>query len=335
MRLLNLTTATLVVAATSAAAASETQYPLTLENCGVEITIETAPQRAVGIGQNSTEIMLLLGLADRMVGTAVWVSPVLERVAADNEKVPRLADSQPSFEAVVGTEPDFVAAQFMSAIGPEGRVGTREQFSDLDVPSYISPTDCATTGNERADGSRATLWSPELLYREVEELAAIFDVADRGTALVAEFKDRVEAVRTEVSADGERPTILFWFSSPEVAGDAWVAGRNGASSYVAETVGATNVVETDAEWPLMSWEAIATEDPDVIVIGTMSRRNQPSDDPAVKRQFLSEDPVARELTAVTSGRIVEMDAQAMNPTLRTIDGLEVVADALRRFGPID
>ncbi len=41
--------------------------------------------------------------------------------------------------------------------------------------------------------------------------------------------------------------------------------------------------------------------------------------------------MVRELDAVREGRIVEMDAQAMNPTLRTIQGLEVVADALERF----
>lgn len=337
MRLLNLTAAAAAALLLPApgATAEPTRYPLTIENCGAEVRFDAAPQRAVGLGQNSTEIMLLLGLADRMVGSAVWVSPVLERVADDNAKVPRLADSRPSFEAVVGTDLDFVAAQFLSAVGPEGRVGTREQFADLGVPSYISPTDCATTGNERADGSRAELWSPELLFQEIEELAAIFDVAERGEALVAEFEGRIETVRERLAMRDDEPTILFWFSSPEVAGDAWVAGRNGASGYVAGVVGARNVVETQAEWPLMSWEAIATEDPDIIVIGTMSRRNQPSDDPAVKREFLESDPVARELSAVQAGRIVEMDAQAMNPTIRTIDGLEIVADALERFGRID
>lgn len=33
--------------------AEPTQYPLTLENCGVEITIEQAPQNAVALGQSA------------------------------------------------------------------------------------------------------------------------------------------------------------------------------------------------------------------------------------------------------------------------------------------
>ena len=325
----------LLAAACAPATAANTHYPLTLANCGATLTVNAAPQRAVGIGQNSSEIMLLLGLADRMVGTAAWVSPVLDELAADNAKVPRLADNQPGFESVVGTNPDFVAAQFLSAIGPEGRVGTREQFDDLGVPTYTSPTDCDTIDNASADGARVNLWSPALLYREIEDLAAIFNVSDRGAALVAEFQAREQALRQTFAGMSHDTSVLFWFSSAEVAGDAWVAGGNGAAGYMLDVLGVSNVIDTDAEWPLVSWETIATADPAVIVLGTMDRRTQAADDPAVKRHFLATDPVASELGAVRAGHLVEMDAQAMNPTIRTISGMEKLAAALEAFGLLD
>ena len=50
----------------SAALAERTTYPLTIENCGKEVTFEKAPERTVALGQNSAEILLLLGLEDRM-----------------------------------------------------------------------------------------------------------------------------------------------------------------------------------------------------------------------------------------------------------------------------
>ena len=81
----------------------------------------------------------------------------------------------------------------------------------------------------------------------------------------------------------------------------------------------------------MSWEAIATADPAVIVLGTMDRRTQAADDPAIKRDFLANDPVAGELSAVKAGHLIEMDAQAMNPTIRTISGMEKFAAALEDF----
>ncbi|MFB9948599.1 ABC transporter substrate-binding protein [Rhizobium puerariae] len=315
-----------------AALAAPTSYPLTLENCGTELRVEKAPQRAVGLGQNSTEIMLMLGLADRMAGSAVWVSPVLPELAAENDRVHRIADNTPNFEAVVAREPDFIAAQFLTSVGPQGRVGTRRQFADLGVPSYISPTDCVVTDNTRSDGTRKQMLTMDLLYQEIDELSRIFDVADRGEALIAQLKTREEAVRRRVADRADDVGLVYWFSSADVAGDAWVAGKNGASGYITKVLGARNVIESEEEWPLVGWETIAARDPAVIVIGTMDRRTQGADDPAVKKRFLATDPVVGKLDAVEKGRIVEMDAQAMNPTIRTITGLEIVADALERFG---
>lgn len=141
--------AALVAAIPAAAVAAPTTYPLVLENCGIEARFDHAPQRAVGLGQNSTEIMLMLGLADRMAGSAIWVSPVLPELETENKKVERIANNTPNFEAVVARNPDFLAAQFLTAVGPKGRIGTREQFSDLGISSYVSPTDCATKDNTR------------------------------------------------------------------------------------------------------------------------------------------------------------------------------------------
>lgn len=316
----------------SIALAAPTSYPLTIENCGSNVVIEKAPQRAVGLGQNSSEILLMLGLADRMAGSAIWVSPVLPELAGDNEKVHRIAANTPNFEAVVAREPDFIAAQFLTSVGPQGRVGTRQQFADLGVPSYVSPTDCVVTDNSVSDGSRKKMFSMDLLYQEIDELSRVFDVAERGEKLIAEIKAREAAVRTRVADKAKNVSLAYWFSSPEVAGDAWMAGKNGASGYITQVLGAKNIIASEQEWPLVGWEAIAADDPTVIVIGTMDRRTQGADDPAVKKKFLATDPVVSKLEAVEKGHIVEMDAQAMNPTIRTITGLETVAASLERFG---
>ncbi len=227
----------------------------------------------------------MLGLADRMAGSAIWVSPVLPELAADNAKVSRIANNQPNFEAVVNRTPDFIAVQFLTSIGPKGRVGTRQQFADLGVPVYVSPTDCAVADNSRSDGSRKQMLTMDQLYQEVDELSRIFDVVDRGQALIAQLKTREEAVNRRIAGKAKDVSLVYWFSSTDVAGDAWVAGRNGASGYITKVLGAKNVIESEQEWPLVGWEAIASSDPSVIVIGTMDRRTQGADDPLVKKNF--------------------------------------------------
>ncbi|AWK74914.1 hypothetical protein CBI38_28470 [Rhodococcus oxybenzonivorans] len=40
------------------------------------VIVDAPPQRAVSLNQGSTEILLSLGLADRMAGTATWADPI-------------------------------------------------------------------------------------------------------------------------------------------------------------------------------------------------------------------------------------------------------------------
>lgn len=314
------------------AIADPTQYPLEVQNCGTSVSFSKPPQRVVSIGQSTTEILLSLGLADRIAGTAVWVGPVLEQYASDNASIKRLADNDPSFESVVGEQPDLVAVQFEWHVGPNGSVGTRQQFAELGIATYISPSDCVAKDNTvGGDGVRKEMFTMDLVYREILDLARIFDVNDRGAELVAELKKREADARASV-ANAPGVSMVFWFSSKEIAGDAFVAGKNGAPAYMMSLLGTTNIIKTEEEWPLVSWETIAGENPTVIVIAEMERRRYAADDPALKIQYLETDPVVGHLDAVKNKRFVRMDAQSMNPTIRTIDGIEAVARAIKAFG---
>lgn len=315
------------------AEAAETTYPLTLKNCGRNVTFTHAPKRTVSLGQSSTEILYLLGLADKVLGTAVWVGPVIKGYEEANAKVERLADNDPSFESVLSKKPDLVTAQFQWHVGPEGVVGKPEQFEELGIPVYTSPADC--TGKDNAgggDGVRHSVFTMDQIYQEISELSQIFNVKDRGDALIAQLKTREEAARKKiVSVDG-KVSAVFWFSSAELDIDPYVAGTNGAPAYIMTALGIRNVIDSQEEWPTVGWETIAKSNPTIIVAASMDRRRYPADDVAVKEKFLKEDPVTRLMPAVKESQIVAMDAQAMNPTIRTIEGMEVLAEQIVALG---
>lgn len=313
--------------------AAATKYPLTINNCGQSVTFDKAPEKTVSIGQGMTEILFSLGLADKIVGTAVWVGPVLPAYADANKKIKRLADNDPSFESVVGQEPNLVAAEFEWHVGAQGSVGKREQFSALGINTYIAPADCVAKINTNGgDGVRKELFTMDLIYQEIGELAQIYDVQDRGDALIASLKKREADAVASLGGSAKDLPIVFWFSSKEVKGDAFIAGKNSAPAYILKTLGAKNVVTTEEEWPLVGWETISQANPAVIVIATMDRRRYAADDPKVKVDFLEKDPVTSQLDAVKNKHFVEMDAQSMNPTIRTIDGIETLAAGIKSFG---
>jgi iron complex transport system substrate-binding protein len=321
------------VLSSGAAFAAPTQYPLEMENCGRTLRFEKAPTRAVSIGQSTTEILYLLGVADRVAGTALWFSPVLPGFEEANAKVKRLADNDPSFESVVAERPDLVTTQFEWQVGSQGVVATPEQFAALGIPVYTSPADCKGKDNSGGgDGTRTARFTMDLVYQEVEDLARIFDVGDKGAALVADLKARETAAKAKIAGLKEGTSAVFWFSSAEGDIDPYVAGQSGAPGYILSLLGVRNVIDSQEEWPTVGWETVARANPTVIVAGRMDRRRFPADDIAVKLEFLRTDPVASLMPAVKDGRVVEMDAQAMNPTIRTVDGIEVLADALAKAG---
>jgi iron complex transport system substrate-binding protein len=313
----------------TAALAASTAYPLSVDNCGQTLTITHAPQKTVTIGQATTEILYALGLGKKVVGTSLWFNPVLPEYQALNDNIDRLADNAPSFESVIGKRPDFVPVQFEWMVGPQGAVGTREQFQDLHIPTYILPSDCEGKNNRvGADGTRLEAFRIDTLYKSLRQLAQIYDVQDRGEQLITRYQQRLaHAVTQAGSHDGHPVSALFWFSSPDLNVDPYVAGRKGIPNFMLDTLGMRNVIDSDEEWPTVGWETIAKANPDVLVIARMDRRRFPADDHEKKLAFLRSDPVTRNMDAVKNNRIVIMDASAMESSVRLFDGIEQLAQA--------
>ncbi|MFJ5708211.1 ABC transporter substrate-binding protein [Streptomyces sp. NPDC093105] len=302
--------------------------PVSLDNCGQRVEVAQAPRRAVALDQGSAEILLSLGLADRMVGTATWTDPVLKGLEKANATVPRLAERYPSFEKVLDTEPDFVSASFLYTLG-KGGVAPRERFTQLGVPTYLSPADCVGKDNSGdGDGVRTAPLTMDTVYGEVRDLAGIFGVPERGEKLVGELRARV--AKAKAGADFGDASVLYWFSDSQ---GPYMAGCCGAPGIVSRELGVKNVFDdTKEEWPQINWETVVDRDPDVLVIADLTRKAQSAESAAKKIEFLESHPVTRNMTAVRKKRYVILSGQAMNPTIRTVEGIEQVAAALRTYG---
>ncbi|MFE4336297.1 MULTISPECIES: ABC transporter substrate-binding protein [unclassified Streptomyces] len=303
-------------------------YPVTLKNCGRTVTVEAAPHRAVSVDQGSTEILLSLGLADRLAATSTWTDPVMKGLEKADAKVPRIADNRPSSEKVLDQEPDFISASFESTLA-KGGVAPREQFEDLGVPTYVSPADCTGKDNSGGgDGARTAPLTMDSVYGEVRDLAKVFGVQKRGDALVAQLRARVKKATEGV--DASDATLLYWFSDSKAP---YLAGCCGAPGIITREVGAKNVFDdTHEEWPQISWETVADRNPDVLVIGDLTRKAQTAESAAKKIEFLESNPVTKNMDAVRHQRYVLLSGQAMNPSIRTAEGVERVAAGLRTFG---
>jgi iron complex transport system substrate-binding protein len=315
------------------AQAASTVYPLTVENCGSSLSFQHAPTRTVTIGQAGTEMLYAMGLGDKVVGTSLWFNNVLDKYKAQNDKIERLADNEPSFESVIGKRPELVAVELEWMVGPQGAVGTREQFHELKIPTYLLPSDCEAKDNlVGADGTRLAPFRIETIYKSVSQLAQIFDVQERGQQLNDQLK--ASLAKSIATAQGKRlkdASALVWFSSAQMDIEPFVAGHKGIPDFMLSTLGVRNVVASDEEWPTVGWETIAKANPTFLVIARMDRRRFPADDYEKKLAFLRSDPVTRNMDAVKHNRIIILDAMAMQASLRMFDGIEQLATAINGY----
>jgi iron complex transport system substrate-binding protein len=295
--------------ATSAQAADPC-YPVTVDNCGFPVTVESPPQRVVTIKSSTTEMLLALGLADRIVGAAFLDGPFPEALADEGADVPVLSDRAPGPEAVLTVAPDLVYAGWESSFSVES-AGERSALADLGVASYVSPSAC------KGEDHRPDPLTFDGVFDEILEAGALFGAPDAAGALVAEQR----AALAEVTPDGRGLTALWYSSGADVP---YVGAGIGAPQMIMDAVGLENIAaEVHDTWTAFGFEQVVEDDPDVIVLVDAAWNTAES-----KIAILEANPATARLTAVREGRYLTVPFAATEAGVRNVDAARDLAGQL-------
>lgn len=222
----------------------------TIDNCGTEVLVDAPPQRVVTVKSSSTELLLALGLGDRIVAQAFPDGPVPERWS-DGVDIPTLSESAPGREAVLALEPDFVFAGWESIFSADS-AGERESYAALGIDTYVAPSAC------KDPAYQPEAMTVELLEEHVREVAQLFDVDP------APFLEDQRATLNGITPDSRGLSALWYSSGTDTP---YVGAGIGNPQLVMDLIGVENVAEDVADtWTSMSWEAIVDANPDVIVL---------------------------------------------------------------------
>lgn len=286
-------------------------FPVTIDNCGVRTTYERPPSRVVTIHQHPAELLLSLGLKDRMVGTAFPDSAVLPSLREDFRSVPQLAAKAPSFEKVLEAEPDFVYGGYSSAFDEkEGR--SREAFAGVGIDTYLNREYCGEKNVTMED-----------TYAEIRTIGRIFGVSKRADTLVSDLRRRVAKASAAVRDAADVP--VFVYDSGDKS--AFTAGGKGLGTQLIRLAGGRNVfADLDDVFGDVSWEQVVDRGPEVIAIydyaGDKSVEQkeryllaQPAlaDVPAIKHKRFVVLPLTATLVGVRSAYAVEGLARGLHP----------------------
>jgi len=308
-------------------AVERASFPMTLENCGYSVTFTEPPNRVVAIKSPPVEMLLALGVGDRLVGVAGLDGPLpdwLTDAAAGSTAAAVVSNPMttgvPGTEAVIALDPDLVFAGWESNLTPNG-AGARELFSSLDVNTLVSPSACRSQWNTRTDGilsgglSNALTFSD--IWSEIAIVGTIFDVPDAAETLIENQQDTL----TTIIKDDRGLTALWWSSAKDIP---YVGAGLGAPQLIMDSVGLTNIAgDIEDTWTAMSWEQVIAADPDVIILVDAQWNTADS-----KRGYLETNPATSQLTAVRNSNYLTVPFPASEAGVRTVSAITDLAAQL-------
>ncbi|WP_274030380.1 ABC transporter substrate-binding protein [Streptomyces sp. MMBL 11-1] len=268
------------------AAARSDGFPYTVKNCGVTTTYTAPPRRVVTMNQHVTEIMLELGLAKSLVGTAYLDDQVLPKYAKDYASVPVIAKEYPSYEQVLAANPDFVYGGYASAFAAGDGRG-REALKKSGIETRLNAESC-TKGDQPMD----------TLYEEIREVGRTFGVSDRAEAWIK--RAEADNAATAEKLAGLKPVSVFVYDSGDKT--AFTAGGEGIGNELIERAGGTNVfADLDKPFGDASWENVVARRPEAIVIYDYGATTVEQ-----KKKRLLTDPALADIPAIRNKRFAVM-----------------------------
>jgi iron complex transport system substrate-binding protein len=295
----------------SATSIHQDGFPISLDNCGLQITLDAPPERVVGYFQQSVELLLALGLRDSIVATVYPDNPPLPEYAQDYRSIAELSAKDASLEQVLSVDPDFVYGGYSSAFDDAaGR--SRKVFAESGITTYLNPEYCATQPIAMDD-----------VYSEVRRIADLFGVADGATDLITTMQASVAATRARLS--GVEPLSAFVYDSGE--NTAFTAGCQGIGDEIIQLAGGINIfADIDDTFADVSWEQVLQRNPDVIVI--YDYYGTPSVDE--KKTFLRGRPELADVPAIRDNRFAVLTLQDAVLGVRAPFAVEALA---KQFHP--
>ena len=285
----------------------------TVNSCNRTVSFDSPPKRAISNDVNLTEMMLVLGLADHMVGyTGISGWKTLdEEMRANVKQLPELSSKYPTKEVIVGANADFFFAGWNYGMKVGGEV-TPETLEPFGVKVYELTESCTHIMKK----GKASI---DDMYADLLNLGAIFNVEDTAKNLVNNYKAELKSFKDDLET-GE-PLRAFVYDSGEDT--PFTAGLYAMPTALIEAAGGVNVMNGfEKSWGTVTWEEVVAQNPAVIIIV-----NYGSVTAEQKRTFMMSNPAFANIDAVKNDRFVTLEYVEATPGPRNIKAIKTLANS--------
>jgi iron complex transport system substrate-binding protein len=314
-----LAAATLLPAFVSAGPMAHAEgYPVTVENCDTKVTFDKAPSHAVTEDIGMAEMMVALGLKDRMAGVTGlgWYrSSMTDQQKQMLSGLPELADKEPSTEILLAAQTDFFFAGWNYGFHVGGAL-TPANLEKLGIKSYAIQESCAHIMKRPAVTIADT-------YMDLRNIGRIFNVGTKADELVAGMQHQVDAVTKALAVQANPMTPkVFVYDSGEDA--PFTAGALAMPTALIKTAGGSNIMaDVNASWTKVNWEKVVERNPDWVIIVDYDKP-----DAKGKIAWLKTTSPLKDSDAVRNDRFIILSYVEAVPSIHNGDAVQKIARTL-------
>jgi iron complex transport system substrate-binding protein len=282
------------ISSAPAEARIEADYPVTVHNYAPspdgsvwrdkDQTFDAAPSRVVANTQGAAELLLHLGLEDRIVGVGAVSGSVDPEVAGAFSKLRVLSENYIGKEITMGTQPDLVFGRGGLFAEADWGVGSVDDLNSYGVKTYIQNT--SRPGAVIED-----------LYRDIEELGRIFGVSNQASAFAEKLRVREAKIRA-AGRQGQRITYAYLNAMQDGMPNVYAGNKDTFLSGAMDLLGLVNAF-SDAEAEVIDLETLIAANPGILLWFTYSGG---PDIPAMRDELYA-SPALQNMTAIADKQI--------------------------------
>lgn len=279
--------------------------------------ISEPPQRVVTMDGGAAAILSRLGLAERIVGTAApdFFTAFTGAEKEQLSKIPVLDKGQGNAEAVIAARPDLVVGISTYSFGGFDGTPSVEALAKAGAKALVA---CESAGGGPVKDLSVT-------GSFIKQVAAVFEVEDAGTRLVAQIQASIDQAKR--SAPAQPVKVLALSGAPTAGQPVMTQGGASLANGVITVAGGQNIAEdVPMDFASLSAEEIVTRDPQAIVV--ISGFTPGSDEDLLTS--IRSSPVLAATTAVRENRLVVVPQSILlSPSVLNGDAVATIAETLR------
>ena len=289
---------------------------VSVDSCNRTVSFDSPPQRAISNDVNLTEMMLVLGLSDKMVGyTGISGWKTLdEEMRLGVKQLPELSPKYPTKEVLVGADADFFFAGWNYGMKVGGEV-TPETLKPFGINVYELTESCIHIMSKKKA-------SMDDMYNDLLNLGLIFQIENRAKKLVDAYRSDLKKFTQKLESIPAKK--VFVYDSGEDT--PFTAGRYAMPTALIEAAGGINIMDDfQKSWGTVTWEEVIDRNPEVVVIVNYGKVTAEQ-----KRKFMMSNPAFANIDAVKNDRFVILEYVEATPGPRNIKAIKKLAKAFRK-----